>query len=62
MARYDYYCKKCNEVKEIEKPIKDFDRAERCGGCNTELKREPPRDTSFVLKGTGWYKTDYPQK
>ena len=61
MARYDYECIKCDKVVEVEKPMAESDRPETCGGCGDELKRMPPSMTNFVLKGSGWYKTDYPK-
>lgn len=61
MARYDYHCEKCSITVEITKSIKDFAQVEGCPKCKAEMTRLPPTDTNFVLKGTGWYKTDYPK-
>lgn len=59
MPVYEYECQKCDKSTDVQKSVKDFDRPERCGGCGDEMKRMPPRLTSFELKGHGWYNTDY---
>lgn len=57
MPIYEYHCHKCDEVFQVKQKIHDekLTTHERCGG---ELERLIS-STSFVLKGTGWYKTDY---
>ncbi len=57
MAIYEYECLNCGNRMEVwqkitEEPLK---RCEKCGG---ELKRLIG-PTGFILKGTGWYVTDY---
>jgi len=56
MPTYEYECLKCKEKFEAtqsihDEPLKEHD----CGG---EVRRLISL-TSFHLKGTGWYKTDY---
>jgi putative FmdB family regulatory protein len=57
MPIYEYSCKKCGKVFELQQSIKDppLSHHEGCGG---EVKRliSP---SGFILKGTGWYATDY---
>jgi putative FmdB family regulatory protein len=57
---YEYECKKCKRHFEYLEKMSDRPRkkCERCGGA-LERKISP---AGFVLKGTGWYKTDYAQK
>ncbi|UCF87712.1 MAG: zinc ribbon domain-containing protein [Nitrospiraceae bacterium] len=58
MPIYEYKCTKCNEQFEVAQKMTDEPLAvhESCGG---ELKKIIT-NTSFVLKGSGWYVTDYP--
>jgi putative FmdB family regulatory protein len=61
MATYEYKCPKegCGAQIEVSKPIALFDQEEKCPACGTVLERQFSTSTSFHLKGTGWYKTDY---
>jgi len=58
MPVYEYKCTDCNEQFEITQKITD-DPVTTCNLCGGELKRLIT-NTSFVLKGSGWYVTDYP--
>jgi len=59
MPIYEYECAKCGIVelmqKITDKPLK---RCPRCGGKARKLVSH----TSFQLKGSGWYVTDYAGK
>ena len=56
MPIYEYKCLKCGETFEADQRITDEPLKEHdCGG---EAQRLISR-TSFSLKGSGWYKTDY---
>jgi putative FmdB family regulatory protein len=59
MPIYEYQCKKCGEFEVVQKitdnPLK---RCPTCRGKVTKLIS----NTSFQLKGTGWYVTDYGRK
>ena len=59
MPIYEYQCKKCGtfEVTQriTEKPLG------RCPTCKGKVKKLIS-NTSFQLKGTGWYVTDYARK
>jgi putative FmdB family regulatory protein len=56
MPTYDYLCEKCGEY-EVSQRITEpaLTACPRCGGSTKRLLSP----TSFVLKGSGWYKTDY---
>jgi len=57
MPIYEYRCQDCDKV--FEKIQSGFDeRTEACPACGGESKRIIS-NTSFVLKGSGWYVTDY---
>jgi putative FmdB family regulatory protein len=58
MPVYEYICAKCNEKFEVFQKITDdpLHIHESCGGDLRKLIT----NTSFVLKGGGWYVTDYP--
>ncbi len=60
MPIYEYHCDACgNEFEEMQKfsdaPI---DKCPCCGGDSHRLISH----STFVLKGTGWYVTDYAKK
>lgn len=58
MPVYEYKCTKCNKQFEVTQRITDGPLTD-CSSCGGELKRLIT-NTSFVLKGNGWYVTDYP--
>lgn len=57
MPIYEYSCKKCGAHLEVMQKISDkpLARHARCGGRLTKEWSQ----TSFQLKGSGWYVTDY---
>src|SRR5207247_11323154 len=59
MPIYEYQCQKCGtfEVTQriTEKPLG------KCPNCKGKVKKLIS-NTSFQLKGTGWYVTDYARK
>jgi putative FmdB family regulatory protein len=58
MPIYEYYCDSCGHEFEVMQKITDrpVRKCEKCG--KLKAKRAISR-TSFVLKGSGWYVTDY---
>ncbi len=57
MPIYEYSCPECHHV--FEEWQKDFqERSFQCPVCGSEAKRMIS-NTSFILKGSGWYVTDY---
>jgi len=57
MPIYEYECLSCREVHEKIQKFAD-EPLTICPKCGGKLKKLIS-NTSFVLKGTGWYKTDY---
>jgi putative FmdB family regulatory protein len=57
MPIYEYGCAKCGKTHEIMQKFSDVPLAV-CPDCGGEVKKLIS-NTSFVLKGTGWYATDY---
>jgi putative FmdB family regulatory protein len=57
MPLYEYQCTKCSKVHEIIQKFSDAPLA-ACPECGGDVKKLIS-NTSFVLKGTGWYVTDY---
>ena len=59
MPIYEYVCENCGEF-EVTQRITAKDLA-RCPNCEQRVKKLIS-NTSFQLKGTGWYLTDYARK
>ena len=60
MPIYEYECQKCGARLERIQKFSDPILTE-CPKCKGRLKKLIS-NTSFVLKGTGWYVTDYARK
>lgn len=60
MPTYEYQCEKCQRVFEIRQRISEpaLTTHEGCGGAVKRLLSPAP----FILKGEGWYVTDYPSE
>jgi len=56
---YEYECAHCG-VMEISQSIKDATLT-KCPKCRRKVKKIMSMN-SFVLKGSGWYATDYAKK
>jgi putative FmdB family regulatory protein len=57
---YEYECNKCHRVFEVRQRISEpaLTTHEGCGGGVHRLLSSAP----FILKGEGWYVTDYPSE
>ncbi len=59
MPIYEYKCNKCGVFEAMqgikESPLK------KCPTCNSKVERQMSRG-SFILKGSGWYASDYAKK
>jgi putative FmdB family regulatory protein len=57
---YEYQCEKCQRLFEIRQRITEspLTTCEVCGGHVKRLLSPAP----FILKGEGWYVTDYPSE
>ena len=60
MPIYEYRCEKCGSNIEVIQKLNDAP-LKRCKKCRGKLEKTVSR-TSFQLKGSGWYKTDYSPK
>jgi putative FmdB family regulatory protein len=60
MPIYEYQCRKCNAHVEVLQKITDKPLT-KCRKCGGRLEKQWS-STSFQLKGTGWYVTDYAAK
>ena len=60
MPTYEYECPRCPRVFEVRQRITEpaIETCERCGGPVRRLLSAAP----FILKGEGWYVTDYPSE
>ncbi len=57
MPIYEYLCQKCGEHLEVMQKMSDKPLS-RCPKCRGKLEKMLSQ-TSFQLKGSGWYATDY---
>lgn len=57
MPIYEYGCTKCGKHHEVMQKITEKPLS-KCPDCGGAMKKKIS-NTSFVLKGTGWYATDY---
>jgi putative FmdB family regulatory protein len=57
---YEYECRQCGRTFEVRQRItaEPLERCEHCGGPLQRLLSPAP----FILKGEGWYVTDYPSQ
>lgn len=60
MPTYEYQCDQCHRTFEVRQRITDepLTRCDACGGTVKRLLAPAP----FILKGEGWYVTDYPSE
>lgn len=57
MPIYEYECLNCGKQLEVMQKFSDKP-LRRCPACGGRVHKLISR-TSFILKGTGWYATDY---
>jgi len=60
MPIYEYKCLKCHTEFEVMQKMSDAP-LKKCTSCGGPAKRLISR-SSFHLKGSGWYMTDYARK
>ncbi len=61
MPIYEYHCKKCGHVFETMQKVSD-PAPPGCPQCESADISRLVSATSFKLKGTGWYATDFKDK
>jgi putative FmdB family regulatory protein len=61
MPIYEYGCEKCGGIFE-EFQSMTAPPLTRCKLCGSKRVRKLVSSTSFILKGSGWYVTDYSRK
>ncbi len=59
MPVYEYECKSCGGRFEVMQKFSD-PAITACRLCNASTVRKVLSPAAFVLKGSGWYATDYP--
>jgi putative FmdB family regulatory protein len=60
MPIYEYECTKCGKIEEVLQNFSDKPLT-KCQSCAGKLQKLISQST-FHLKGTGWYVTDYADK
>jgi putative FmdB family regulatory protein len=61
MPIYDYKCSTCDNRVQLVRKITD-DSCPPCKVCGSEDTEKLISPSAFVLKGSGWYLTDYSNK
>ena len=61
MPVYEYHCDGCDSYFDAEQRI-TADPLDTCPQCGGQQVRRLISQSTFVLKGTGWYTTDYARK
>lgn len=61
MPTYEYSCRKCGHQFEKVQRMSDAPIAV-CPACGSDRTERLISHSSFVLKGSGWYQTDYSHK
>lgn len=59
MPIYEYHCEKCGDFEVTQRITEDA--LKKCPTCRRKV-RKLMSNTSFMLKGSGWYVTDYARK
>lgn len=61
MPTYEYRCEDCGHEWEEDQRITDKPRRD-CPRCGRAAAKRLISATTFILKGSGWYETDYKNK
>lgn len=59
MPIYEYKCPKCGVIEVMQRITEPA--LKKCPNCKSKVERQISLN-SFVLKGTGWYASDYGKK
>ena len=62
MALYEFKCDKCGKVMSESLPISSKKETTVCIYCNEYGARKILSQSTFVLKGGGWYNEGYNKK
>lgn len=60
MPIYEYRCEQCQKIHEVMQKFSDAP-LETCPDCESPVQKQMSL-SSFALKGTGWYATDYKKR
>jgi putative FmdB family regulatory protein len=58
MPLYEYRCGKCHAIMEVIQSFTD-PAPKKCAACGAAKPRKVISRSGFVLKGSGWYQSDY---
>jgi putative FmdB family regulatory protein len=61
MPRWDFYCQECGAMyPDLSFATYEASQEAECPKCLAPLKRLPSAPGTFILKGKGFHKNDYP--
>jgi len=56
LPKYEWKCKDCEEITEVDRKISEYKEPVTCEKCGSEeTERLIPTGTSFNLEGNGWF-------
>ena len=58
---YEYKCSFCGKIHDVEHGMNEAPKI-KCNYCGTTCEKKITGGTGFILKGVGWYSTDYKNK
>ena len=61
MPIYEYYCTECGHEFEAMQKITE-EPLDKCESCGANKAKRAISQSTFMLKGSGWYVTDYAGK
>ena len=59
MPIYEFRCNDCQHINEFVMKISEKKPEEGCESCKSHNMSKIISKSNFVLKGTGWYETDF---
>lgn len=62
MPIYDFECENCDKITEVLCKVDNKDNPIKCPACSGMMNRIEVQQSTFQLKGSGWYSDGYEKK